>query len=227
MTLPPLIGTMQARGENLEAMMSREPSKEGLAGSLPLVAGDLTIRLWTRGDVDRFAEWPKYEFPYDAFDLSFRTMDSVERDRAYREREARPDSMVLAVDSDTQASLAYIALHRIDWANRRVGNFGFRVHPHHCGRGMGTAILQAVVAWLFRGGMSSVSVDVAASNARAVRCYEKAGFVRRGTVWRDAADLADVDLSTPRYAFLRPHVRNVEGLPQLRFWLMEASAPSP
>ena len=204
--------------------MNREPSKARLVESLPLVTGGLTIRGWTRGDVDRFAGWPGYEFPYQAFDLSFRDIDSVERDRVYRERAARPDSIVLAVDSETQASLAYFALHRIDWAHRKVGNFGFRVHPHRTGRGLGTAILLAVVGWLFRGGISLISVDVAASNARAVRCYEKAGFVRRETVWRDAADLAGVDLSRPAYAFLRSHVRMVEGRPQLRFWLMEARA---
>jgi RimJ/RimL family protein N-acetyltransferase len=204
--------------------MNWEPSKAKLVESLPLATGGLTIRRWTREDVDRFAGWPGYEFPYGAFDLSFRTMDSVERDRVYREREARPDSMVLAVDSDRQASLAYFALHRIDWAHRQVGNFGFRVHPHHTGRGVGTAILLAVIGWLFRGGMSLISVDVAASNVPAVRCYEKAGFACREAVWREAADLAGVDLSSPRYAFLRPHVRMVQSRPQLRFWLMEARA---
>lgn len=204
--------------------MTQEPSKEGLVGSLPLVSGNLTIRRWTPDDVGRFAEWPRYEFPYEAFDLSFRNMASLERERIYRDREARPDAMIMAVDSDECASLAYIALHGIDWANRRVHNFGIRVHPHRCGQGIGTAILQAVTRWLFRWGISLISVEVAASNSRAVRCYEKVGFARTGTVWRDAADLADKDLSTPRYAFLRPHVRIVKGSPQLCFWFMELTA---
>ena len=207
--------------------MTREPSKKRLVGSLPLVTGGLTIRRWMRGDVDMFAEWPRYEFPYEAFDFSFRNMDSIEHDQLYRDRETRPDAIILAVDSDTCASLAYVALHRIDWTNRQVHNFGCRVHPHWCGRGIGTAVLQAVTYWLFQGGMSSVSVDVAASNARAVRCYEKLGFVKAGTVWRDAADLADKDLSTAQYAFLRPHVRMVQDLPQLCFWLMELTATGP
>jgi RimJ/RimL family protein N-acetyltransferase len=109
----------------------------------------------------------------------------------------------------------------------QVRNFGCRVHPHRCGRGVGTRILRTVTCWLFQGGISSKQVDVAASNVRAVRCYERVGFARAGTLWRDAADLADKDLSTPRYAFLRPHVRMVEGLPQLRFWLMELTAAGP
>ena len=207
--------------------MSREPSKERLVESLPLVTEGLTIRRWTRDDVGRFAEWPGYEFPYEAFDFGFRAMDSAERDRVYRDREARSDAIILAVDGDAGASLAYLALYGIDWAKGQVRNFGFRVHPHRCGRGVGTRVLQAVTRWLFQGGMSSICVDVAASNPRAVRCYEKVGFARTGTVWRDAADLAGKDLSTPRYTFLRPHVRMVKDSPQLRFWLMELTATGP
>jgi RimJ/RimL family protein N-acetyltransferase len=204
--------------------MTQNLAKERLVDSLPVVTGGLTIRRWTRNDVDRFARWPGYEFPFEVFNLSFRNMDSVERDRVYRDREARPDAIILAVDSDACPCRAYLALHGIDWAKGQVHNFGFRVHPHQCGRGAGMAILQAVTGWLFQSGMSRVSVDVAASNERAVRCYEKAGFVITEAVWRDAADLADRDLSAPRYAFLRPHVRMGKDLPQLRFWLMEAKA---
>lgn len=222
-----MTGTIRAGEETLEALLTREPSKEKLVESLPLVTGGLTIRRWMRDDVGRFAEWPGYQFPYEAFDFSFRDMDPMERDQVYCEREARSNAIVLAVDSDTCASLAYVALHGIDWVTRKVHNFGCRVHPHRCGRGIGTAILQAVTCWSFQGGMSSIAVDVAASNVRAVRCYEKVGFAKTGTVWRDAADLADKDLSTPWYAFLRPHVRMGKGVPQLRFWLMELIATEP
>lgn len=204
--------------------MTQEPSKEMLVESLPLVNEDLTIRRWTREDVDRFAQWPRYRFPYEAFDFGFRAMDPTERDRVCRDREARADAIILAVDGNAGTSLAYLALHGIDWAKGQVRNFGFRVHPHLCGRGVGTRILRTVTCWLFHGGMSLIQVDVAASNARAVRCYERVGFVGTDTLWRDAADLADKDLSTPRYAFLRPHVRMAKGLPQLRFWLMELTA---
>ena len=207
--------------------MTQKLTKDRLVDSLPLVTGNLTIRRWTRDDVDSLAQWPGYEFPYEVFDLSFRNMDSVQRDRVYREREARPDVIILAVDSDACPCMAYLALHGIDWADRQVRNFGFRVHPNQCGRGTGTAILQAVTGWLFQSGIVRVSVDVAASNERAVRCYERAGFVITETKWRDAADLADRDLSTPRYAFLRPHVRMGKGLPRLRFWLMEATGTEP
>jgi RimJ/RimL family protein N-acetyltransferase len=208
-------------------MMHQVPSKEKLVASLPIVAAGLTIRCWARADVDRFAAWPGYRFPYDAFDLSFRDMDASERDCVYRDRVARPDAIILAGDTDAHLSLVYLALHGIDWATRQVHNFGFRVHPHRRGRGFGTVFLQSVTDWLFQNGMNRVSVDVAASNGPAVRCYEKVGFVRVGTVWRDAADLVGRDLSTPRYAFLRPHIRMMEDRVQLRFWLMNLEAAEP
>jgi ribosomal protein S18 acetylase RimI-like enzyme len=64
-------------------------------------------------------------------------------------------------------------------------------------------------------------LDVAASNARAIRCYEKVGFVRTGEMWRDASNLNDVDMNEPRYDFIRPHIRKHGGEVKLCFWVME------
>jgi hypothetical protein len=98
------------------------------------------------------------------------------------------------------------------------------LHPSRCGRGFWTKTLEAVICWLFRAEMSSASVDVAASNVRARRCCGKVALARAGTLWRDAADLADKDLSSFRYAFRRPRVRMVKDSPQLRFWLIGLTA---
>ena len=57
------------------------------------------------------------------------------------------------------------------------------------------------------------------SNARAMRCYEKVGFVRTGEFWRDAGNL--VDLREPQYDFMWPHLREQGGRIELRFWTME------
>jgi ribosomal protein S18 acetylase RimI-like enzyme len=64
-------------------------------------------------------------------------------------------------------------------------------------------------------------LDVAASNARAVRCYEKVGFVRTSAIWHEAGDLYDVDTDEPRYDFIRPHIRNQDGKVELEFLVME------
>jgi ribosomal protein S18 acetylase RimI-like enzyme len=68
-----------------------------------------------------------------------------------------------------------------------------------------------------------VSLDVAASNARAIRCYEKVGFETVGEIWRSAPDFAGVDLTSEQFAFVAPHVRYVGDAPQLRFLVMRSS----
>lgn len=51
------------------------------------------------------------------------------------------------------------------------------------GRGLGTLLVRALVAQLFGDPqVSAVQTDPAPDNARAIRCYEKAGFERIGMV---------------------------------------------
>jgi RimJ/RimL family protein N-acetyltransferase len=148
-------------------------------------------------------------------------MDAAERDEVFRSRQSRADAMVLVVDHSEQPAIGYLALREIDWEAGIVGNVGMRVHPAWCGRGVGTSILRSVTQWSFQAGMVSWRLDVAASNARAVRCYEKVGFVQTGEFWRDASHLGDLDLDGPRHDFLRPHLRGSGNELELRFWVME------
>ena len=196
-------------------------TKEEMLRALPVVHGDLTIREWTRRDVDLLASWPAYPFPYEEFRFSFAQMDSAERDELFRARQEKPDTIVLVVDHRRQPAIGYIALRSIDWETGTIGNLGFRVHPGWCGRGVGTSVLRCVTQWSFERGVVLWRLDVAASNTRAVRCYERVGFVPTGKIWREASDLCDVDLDAPRYDFIRPHIRRRDGKVELKFLVME------
>ena len=198
-----------------------ELSKCDMLTLLPRRAGEYAIRQWRRDDMDELAQWPSYPFPYEAFNFSFRGMSSDELDELFRTREEKPNMIVLVVDHVRQPAMGYFAPQQIDWAARRIGNFGFRIHPSWCNKGVGTLVLREFTRWCLDCGQKVICLDVAASNARAIRCYEKVGFVRTGEIWRQAADLRGADLTDPRYDFLRPHVRVNEGSVRLRFWLME------
>ena len=50
--------------------------------------------------------------------------------------------------------------------------------PDMIGRGHGSAFVREHVDRLFAGGVPAVGVDPDPENARAIRAYEKAGFVR-------------------------------------------------
>lgn len=112
----------------------------------------------------------------------------------------------------------------IDWQAGTVGNLGVRIHPERCGQGIGSLMLHAVIDWGAAHGLASFCLDVAASNGRAIRCYQKAGLRKTAELWRPAPDLRTVNLSESRYDFLRPYVRFVSPQePELRFLIMEAT----
>jgi RimJ/RimL family protein N-acetyltransferase len=150
-------------------------------------------------------------------------MDAAERDALFRARHERADAIVLVIDHCRGAwtAIGYLAPRSINWETGAVGNVGMRVHPDWCGRGVGTSSLRLVTRWSFECGIARWRLDVAASNARAIRCYEKVGFVRTGEFWCSAGDLDAQNLSGPRYDFLRPHLRERGGRIELRFWVME------
>lgn len=55
--------------------------------------------------------------------------------------------------------------------------------PGLLGRGLGTQLVRALLGQLFADpAVTAVQTDPAPGNARAIRCYEKAGFLRRGLV---------------------------------------------
>lgn len=55
--------------------------------------------------------------------------------------------------------------------------------PGLVGRGLGTAMVRAFCARLFADpNVSAIQLDPDPANGRAIRCYEKAGFVRMGLV---------------------------------------------
>ncbi|MCU0635646.1 MAG: GNAT family N-acetyltransferase [Gemmatimonadaceae bacterium] len=59
----------------------------------------------------------------------------------------------------------------------------FLADAAHLGRGLGTAMVAAFVAQLFEDpAVTRIQIDPHPSNTRAIRCYEKAGFVGVGEI---------------------------------------------
>ncbi len=199
--------------------------------ALPLRSDSMIIRLCTRADLDLLVSWPRYPWPYQAFDFSFRSFGPAERDAFFADRVQREDRITLVCDRGSHAAIGYIALLRIDWPSRIARNMSLRVRPDWCGKGIGTQMLRLVSEWWFGSGMEALQLDVAASNQRAVRCYRKAGFAQAGEFWREAPDLRKTKLDATQYGFLREHVRRAGAVPEIRFcWMRrtrEAAQPAP
>jgi hypothetical protein len=50
--------------------MKEKLRKNELLKGFSLSAGDVTIRLWTRQDLDTLAAWPDYPFPYLVMEIT-------------------------------------------------------------------------------------------------------------------------------------------------------------
>ena len=66
-------------------------------------------------------------------------------------------------------------------ATRHAVVMGVSVHKEYRDRGVGTALVRALVDWARAGGVvQRIELQVYARNARAIHVYEKMGFVHEG-----------------------------------------------
>jgi len=195
------------------------PARAELISHFPILAPPCCVRPLELADTHRFAAWPNYPFPYEPFDMSYKRVSPEEREPAFRKREQDSSRFTFAIDGEI-ACAGYLCLFEIDWQKATVGNMSYRIHPDWCGKGIGSAALKAVTELCLDCGFESLSLDVAASNTRAVRCYEKCGFRTTGEFFRDA-NLDGVDIGEPKYDFLRPHLASIDGHHDLRFYWMQ------
>ena len=196
-------------------------SKGRMLAALPVCEEPLTLRRWTMADTYARAAWPSYPPEYTDFNFALAGASQEELDRHFLARDRDPGRVPLAVDHADQPVISYFALHETGWAERTVGNVGFRLHPDWCNRGYGPRILRLAAGWCGDCGVRSIRLDVAAPNIRAVRCYEKAGMVKVSEFWQPAPGLASIDIADRKHDALRPHFRIQDGVPHVRFWWME------
>lgn len=196
-------------------------SKQIINDNFPIIEGEYTVRSWERKDLDLLSEWPSYPFPFESLNYRFCEMTPTEKDQHFQNRKNNANRVTFILDHDKQKTIGYLALVEIDWKNRIVGNMAFRISPNFCNQGTGTWFLRKVSCHCFQLGLVALRLDVAASNQRAVRCYEKSGYSITGEFWQDDLKLKELDLNLPKFDFLRPHVRFINEIPQLRFYWME------
>jgi RimJ/RimL family protein N-acetyltransferase len=202
-------------------------SKPDLLRTLPCPHADFVLRPWTRPDVTLLAAWPSYPFPFHPLNLSCAHQPPAALDHYFASRDTDPHRISLIIDLPSQPAVGYLALLDLDFPARAARNLVVRLHPAHCNQGRGTAMLQLLTTWSTRAGIASLSLDVAAANQRAIRCYLKAGFSILSEFWRDETNLSPADLARPDYAFARPHTRLSGTSLQTRFYTMQFPATPP
>ncbi|HEX3887715.1 MAG TPA: GNAT family N-acetyltransferase [Phenylobacterium sp.] len=105
---------------------------------------------------------------------------------------AKPASQTNLVAVIGGKAVGMLFLSREDGRRAHVGSIGMAVHDAYAGRGVGAALMAAMVDladnWLQ---LKRIELNVYADNARAIGLYERFGFEREGLcrafAWRDGA----------------------------------------
>jgi RimJ/RimL family protein N-acetyltransferase len=88
---------------------------------------------------------------------------------------------------------------------RHQGEFGLGVVRDFWGRGVGTALVQTLCDWADSSGLLKLTLRVDVENERAVRLYERLGFVVEGRLRKDSRHAGGF-----RDAFVMARIRELE-----------------
>jgi diamine N-acetyltransferase len=149
-----------------------------------IVGTRIRLRATERADLPLFVLWlndPEVRLGLEMF-LPF-SLAEEERwfERMLDSPAAEHVLVIEARDQDNWRSIGTCGLHNIDW-RARVAEAGISIGDKTCwNRGFGTDVMCLLLQHGFDTlNLNRVYLRVYANNVRAIRCYEKAGFVLEG-----------------------------------------------
>ncbi|MBN1979496.1 MAG: GNAT family N-acetyltransferase [Anaerolineae bacterium] len=146
------------------------------------------LRPIERGDLPRFVAW--FGDPEVHHHLAIWLPFSLAQEERWFERHLEQiesqKAVLLAIETSEGEHIGNIGLHQIDWKNRHA-ELGIAIgEKAYWGQGYGTDAIRTLLRLCFlEMNLHRVTLRVDADNARGIRCYEKAGFQKEGTL-RDA-----------------------------------------
>lgn len=158
---------------------------------------DVTIRAGEPADITQVTEvlgqpqavWGTLQTPFMPVALRAARFDATD-----------PNNRMLVAETEGRV-VGMIGLHREPHHRRQhVASIGMAVHDAFAGRGVGTALLAAVVDLAERWwNIRRLELNVYADNPRALALYERFGFQREGLhrayAWRDGAYVDSISMA--------------------------------
>ena len=142
----------------------------------------IRLRGYERSDIDALMRWMT-----DDEVIAQLGPTQLPQTRAFQERQIedmiRPDSpqKVFVIETLKGEAIGEVGLRNFDWVSRSAELIITIGEKRYWGKGCGTEAVSMMLAIAFdRLNLHRVHLTALASNARAIRCYEKCGFERQG-----------------------------------------------
>lgn len=144
------------------------------------------LRPVQESDLQLFVEWlnePETRYWLSLSEAPQLTLDT-EREW-YEEKRSSEGNLLWMIETEKGKPIGNIDLHLLDRTHGRA-QLGIVIGDANArGRGYGAAAIREVLRYAFRElGLRRVELLVDEDNARAIRCYERCGFVREGLLRR-------------------------------------------
>jgi RimJ/RimL family protein N-acetyltransferase len=142
----------------------------------------VTIRPFTRDDVDAWQAWPDYD-ELLIVGTSPRRLNQRQRSEWFAELTERQRQIPFSIDDEHGTVIGRLFLRQV---RREEGSavLGIDLHPDKLGQRYGTEALGAFLPYFFtKMGFRRMLLSVAAHNTRARRSYESLGFHVIGSHW--------------------------------------------
>jgi len=182
-----------------------------------LLGERVRIRPWQRADTLMQERWPRYSEPFSSLWNIPRPYQPGQDDHQWT-----GTNEAWAVDLRSGPLIGRISLREIDrrWQSARLG---ISLAQPYVGQGLGGESLRLFLAYYFGSlGYQRMVLDVAAFNLRAVRCYQRLGFVGIGSEWRHIGNEPVLKLlDEQQYQHLAPYFRRNRFDAQVEFYEME------
>lgn len=155
---------------------SRQSFRNSAASSL-----DLSIRIATLDDADELRRFAIKLFGEDLPGIFRRPVPSLEDEIGFIRSRIEPDNstMLLAILDESVVGLLDLLGGELE-QEAHVGTFGLSVDREHRGQGIGSALIEALLAWAPEHGVTRIQAWAWMSNPRALALYERMGFEREG-----------------------------------------------
>lgn len=198
-------------------MINRIPAKAYLATS-----ERTRLRWWTTQDDQRQRAWPLYPDPCSHLWNIPRSNTSSGIFGSYSTWMRR----AWAIDDQQGILIGRISLRDIEQRTGRA-RLGISLAAPYVGQGLGTEALRLFLDYFFYElSFTTMVLDVAAFNRRAVRCYERLGFATVSSDWRrTSAGRCSNIISDPAQTNLHHHFRRDRQGVWVEFYEMELAQP--
>ncbi|HDN79985.1 MAG: N-acetyltransferase [Chloroflexi bacterium] len=138
------------------------------------------LRAPEREDLPLFVRWLN-DTEVTRYLTLYWPLSMAEEEQWFENLLKRENDRVFVIETEEGKPIGNMGLHNIDWKNRKAVLGIFIGEKDYWGKGYGTDAIKTLLRFAFEElNLNRVELRVFEFNTRAIRCYEKCGFVTEG-----------------------------------------------